>query len=893
MKKHKFKLLNFELFTKMLQDKTSKAILVIFLSVFIALPGSYLGESGAMRAVDFLFEDSNYQKEAKDDGRIVVISVDSSDEDIFDYGSINYDGLKKLITVLNDDYSNKPSVIGVPDTVSHLSYVEDVYDNVVFGRKLTIDTPIQIVDNSKASESFNAYYKDTGMSKLENKNENGYISIVYDRDGFVRHYLYDVKINGIKTRSFAETVYDRYCQNNDIKKEDKFTPPVSSDGFTMIPFAKGHNWFVEYSASDVLNGRVEASKFRDKIVILSCEDSDYNSGYMTAISRNESMYNGEIQANMIYNLLNERGLIQYSLKTQIIILTFVTWILAIIVFLCKLSASVIYAGVCLVCAFVAAPYVWDKGYSIHPLYYLATMIVGLAISVFVHIQRLESEQETKNEILNRYMDQRVRNAVLKKVENNDIQAMGEKKKVAIMFADLRNFTSLSSIMAPEDIVNLLNDFLSTAEKCIHNNGGTVDKFIGDCIMAFWEDVEGNGRAAIDACKTALEIVEMIHATEEEYYKKYGREISFGIGINYGEAIVGNIGSENRVDYTVIGETVNLASRLEAKAPKGTIFISEYVRDIVGDNVILSTVDEKINAKGFAKPLNVYILEGIKKDAQPTITFTNYEKDVENEYAFYVFGTRGSFPVAGRRYSEFGGSTTCFVLKKDRHAVIFDCGTGIMEAHNVLEDCTKIDVVLSHVHYDHILGLLSWLTNRPEGAEINFYGNFDGWLGKQTISELFREPFWPADLTGGNIENIHSISEFNGKLMLEDSISIDFITASHPNNADVFHVNVAGKNVCIMVDCEDYHCMPEEMIDNCDLLVFDGMYDDSEASEHVGWGHSTWQKAVEAAVKYNVGHLIVTHHNPNAWDSVLFEREELARKMFPNTDFARSGSRFIL
>ena len=198
MKKHKFKLLNFELFSKMLQDKTSKAILVIFLSVFIALPGSYLGESGAMRAVDFLFEDSNYQKEAKDDGRVVVITVDSSDEDIFDYGSINYDGLKKLITVLNDDYSNKPSVIGVPDTVSHLSYVEDIYDNVVFGRKLTIDKPIQIVDNSKSSEHVGwghstwqkaveaAVKYNVGHLIVTHHNPNAWDSVLFEREELAR-----------------------------------------------------------------------------------------------------------------------------------------------------------------------------------------------------------------------------------------------------------------------------------------------------------------------------------------------------------------------------------------------------------------------------------------------------------------------------------------------------------------------------------------------------------------------------------------------------------------------------------------------------------------------------------------------------------------------------------
>ena len=108
---------------------------------------------------------------------------------------------------------------------------------------------------------------------------------------------------------------------------------------------------------------------------------------------------------------------------------------------------------------------------------------------------------------------------------------------------------------------------------------------------------------------------------------------------------------------------------------------------------------------------------------------------------------------------------------------------------------------------------------------------------------------------------------------------------------IFHVK--DKKICIMVDCETTDGLPFDVIKNADILIYDGMFDKSEYENKVGWGHSTWQKAVELAKQAEVSHLIITHHDPASRDSKLRAREKKAKELFRNTEFARNGSRLTV
>jgi len=116
---------------------------------------------------------------------------------------------------------------------------------------------------------------------------------------------------------------------------------------------------------------------------------------------------------------------------------------------------------------------------------------------------------------------------------------------------------------------------------------------------------------------------------------------------------------------------------------------------------------------------------------------------------------------------------------------------------------------------------------------------------------------------------------------------------HPNNTKLLLIEVAGKSVCIMCDCEHAEAIPLKYLKGVDYLVYDGMYDDSEYEKHIGWGHSTWQEGVRLAQKAGVDQLIISHHDAKSSDVVLLEREEKARLMRRAVAFAKVGDQYAL
>ena len=258
------------------------------------------------------------------------------------------------------------------------------------------------------------------------------------------------------------------------------------------------------------------------------------------------------------------------------------------------------------------------------------------------------------------------------------------------------------------------------------------------------------------------------------------------------------------------------------------------------------------------------------------------------YQLYCCGSRGSRPVEGIRFNEFGGFTTCYVLKEDDYALVIDCGTGLYEANAILLDCTKIDVVLTHMHYDHVLGLLGW-DRLNSKAKITYYSNFDKWNGDKTFEDLFRKPFWPVQPTF-DIKQTPAIGQ---KLILRDDLSVEFYDAPHPNNSQrmiIRHIDDEKNEhrIVIMFDNENSSGIEYELVKDADYLIYDGMYTDAEFSSKSGFGHSTWQEGVRFASRVNCKRLIITHHSPERIDDELRNFESKARDIFPATDFARSG-----
>lgn len=142
------------------------------------------------------------------------------------------------------------------------------------------------------------------------------------------------------------------------------------------------------------------------------------------------------------------------------------------------------------------------------------------------------------------------------------------------------------------------------------NQGTLDKFVEDCTMAIWNAPMAQDDYVMKACRTALDMVEGSKALSQELMDKFGRTVSFGIGVHCGSAVVGNIGAEMRMDFTAIGDTVDTCARLEANAPAGKIYISRDVVGRLGNRIRTTSLGDGIVLKGKSQKLEIFLLDGI-------------------------------------------------------------------------------------------------------------------------------------------------------------------------------------------------------------------------------------------------------------------------------------------
>ena len=188
---------------------------------------------------------------------------------------------------------------------------------------------------------------------------------------------------------------------------------------------------------------------------------------------------------------------------------------------------------------------------------------------------------------------------------------GKTKNIAVLFVDVRGFTAMSEALDAETVVEIVNRYLTLTTECIVKNHGTLDKFVGDCTMAVWNAPVEQEDPVYFACKAAMDMIAGSATLGEELMTRFGRDVSFGIGIHYGPAVVGNIGAPKRMDYTAIGDTVNTASRLEANAEGGTILISRAVADALGDRAETISLGDSIKLKGKADGFEVLKLLSLR------------------------------------------------------------------------------------------------------------------------------------------------------------------------------------------------------------------------------------------------------------------------------------------
>ena len=219
------------------------------------------------------------------------------------------------------------------------------------------------------------------------------------------------------------------------------------------------------------------------------------------------------------------------------------------------------------------------------------------------IEKFKSKQDDILKLFKRYVPGEV---VSEALDSNDEQLMspGESRVVSVLFADIRGFTKFASHLRPSQVVSFLNDYWIEISDCVKTNKGSINKYMGDGLLAVFGAPVSYMDNHTNAVSAALDMIGRLSGINEKYADLLGTEIKIGIGINTGEVVVGNVGTNDYMEYTVIGNTVNVASRMEAISKKipNSIIISEHTRELIKDHFETSGPKEAtIKGKGVSIP----------------------------------------------------------------------------------------------------------------------------------------------------------------------------------------------------------------------------------------------------------------------------------------------------
>jgi adenylate cyclase len=363
--------------------------------------------------------------------------------------------------------------------------------------------------------------------------------------------------------------------------------PVDDRVATLVPF-RGHGGagggsFRYISAADVLAKRLEPGALKDKIILIGTTAPGLLDLRVTPVG--ETYPGVETHANVISGFLDGKVFVKpdYAVGFEIVILLFSGLTLAFALPLLSASRAVL-VSLAVIGAIAGLNFWLYSGYGlVLPL--ASALVMGLTAFALNMSYGYFVESRSKRELANLFGTYVPPELVDEMVKDPDSYSMkATTKELTVMFCDMRGFTKMSETMEPTQLQALLNSVFSRLTDLIRGNRGTIDKYMGDCVMAFWgAPVDTPDHAGL-AVKTALEMSNSVRKINEEHKAKGLPEIGIGIGVNTGTMCVGDMGSDIRRSYTVIGDSVNLGSRLEglSKTYGVDIVASEATRKLAND-----------------------------------------------------------------------------------------------------------------------------------------------------------------------------------------------------------------------------------------------------------------------------------------------------------------------
>ena len=594
----------------------------IISALLLAVMATAIAASGLLYRADNALDDALYQQEQALDGNIFVIGIDArSLEALGPFHTWSRDYMAQAIDMLNADPAYKPAAIGIDvlyagytDEEADAALVESLgrYDNVVTASAANFAS--ELVTEADGTFYMDDYYVDSydePFPELQEVTTQGHINAMFDMDGIMRHAIQSIDLpDGRQVNSFAYELYKKYCAHHGLEADAN--PPMDDRYRWYVSYSgKPGAYYDDFSFVDVMEGNIPADIFADSIVLIGPYATGLMDHVVTSIDHSEVMYGVEYQANVADALLRGDFHQEVSDAPQLVALFIVTFLLTLLSYKQKIRISTLLWMIAVGGYIMVAQFCYSKGYLLHALWIpLFATIIYVALMAWNYLKAAREKRQITN-TFKHYVAPEIVNELLK---NRDALELGGKMTdIACLFVDIRGFTPMSELLTPPEVVAILNRYLDLTSRCIMQNGGTLDKFVGDATMAIFNAPLPQEDYIYQAVKTAMDMVEGSKALSEELLEQYGRTVSFGIGVHCGQAVVGNIGAEIRMDYTAIGDTVNTAARLESNAPGGQILISRAVADALEGRIRVTSLGDTIKLKGKSAGFEILRVDGLVEE----------------------------------------------------------------------------------------------------------------------------------------------------------------------------------------------------------------------------------------------------------------------------------------
>jgi len=392
--------------------------------------------------------------------------------------------------------------------------------------------------------------------------------------------------------------------------------PLPDRPSVLINFRGGPRTYPWVSYYRVLGDEIPTEYWKDKIVLIGPTSEIFHDQFGTAFARGGDMPGVEIHANALETLVRGNYIreVPQAISTALAVVAALLGCALVVRLRAQralLAAALLWAILTLAAfaGFVAAD-VWMRGMA-----GTVALVLGYGGTVIEHFVREQRER--------RRLSQFFSPAVVREVvrHKDDGSLTTTRRLVTVLFSDIRGFTTLSEQLQPEQVAEMLREYLTEMTEIVFRHGGTVDKYIGDCVMALYNVPFADPDHAIKAVRTGLEFQERTLAVSKRWEDKLGIAIRNGVGINTGEAVVGTLGSKQRLEYTAIGDTINLGARLESitKDYKTNIIIGESTYELVKDHFVTKELGDVI-VKGKTRPVKIYAVlpDNIRKHPRATL-----------------------------------------------------------------------------------------------------------------------------------------------------------------------------------------------------------------------------------------------------------------------------------